>query len=209
MTSDLAAPTPSVLPTAHPDRAGWHAVARDPDLPSPGCYVLAEVEVEGERAIVIRGRDGVVRAFHNVCRHRGAEVLQEPCGSAVRLQCPYHAWVYDIDGGLRRARHTEDLDAFDPAAFGLTPIDVRIDAGTIFLRLTDLPQVPGGLLSPAELAAVRQPYRGASLLPGRAYRDPAVWRWERERWFRHDWLCLGRVDEAAPPAGPLVAEIDG
>ena len=52
---------------------GWHAAARVDDLPGSGTYVLADVD--GEQAIVIRGRDGTIRAFHNVCKHRGAQVL--------------------------------------------------------------------------------------------------------------------------------------
>ena len=48
--------------------------------------------------MVVRGRDEVLRAFYNVCRHRGTAVVEEPCGKAVRFQCPYHAWIYDLDG---------------------------------------------------------------------------------------------------------------
>ena len=62
----------------------------------PGTYFLATVD--DEPLIVVRGRDEVLRAFYNVCRHRGTAVVEEPCGKAVRFQCPYHAWIYDLDG---------------------------------------------------------------------------------------------------------------
>ena len=65
-------------------------------------------------------RDGVLRAFYNVCQHRGTAVVEEQCGKAVRFQCPYHAWIYDLDGKLIRAKHTEDLDDFSFDTFGLS-----------------------------------------------------------------------------------------
>ena len=68
--------------------------------------------VDDEPLIVVRGRDDVLRGFYNVCRHRGTAVVEEPCGKAVRFQCPYHAWIYDLDGSLIRAKHTDDLDDF-------------------------------------------------------------------------------------------------
>jgi phenylpropionate dioxygenase-like ring-hydroxylating dioxygenase large terminal subunit len=77
-------------------RRDWVMVAREEDVAEPGTYVL--VELDDDPLIVIRGRDRVLRAFHNVCRHRGTAVAEEPCGKVVRLQCPYHAWIYDLDG---------------------------------------------------------------------------------------------------------------
>jgi phenylpropionate dioxygenase-like ring-hydroxylating dioxygenase large terminal subunit len=187
-----------VLPTEL--RAGWRAVARESDVAEPGTYVVAEVD--GEGAIVVRGRDGVVRAFHNVCRHRGSQLVEQASGPLVRLQCQYHAWVYDLDGRLVRAKHTEGLEDFEFESFGLTPIDVEVADGTIYLRVRpeSLVPRPSGPLTGDELAAVRRPPLAASLLPGRAYHDAAVWSFERERWFGRDWLCLGRAEEA--PAVP-------
>ena len=92
-------------------------VAREEEVAEPGTYTL--VELDDDPLIVVRGRDGVLRAFHNVCRHRGTAVAEEPCGKVVRFQCPYHAWIYDLDGSLIRAKHTEDLDDFAFEDFGL------------------------------------------------------------------------------------------
>ncbi len=174
--------------------AGWTAVAREQDIPDPATYVL--VDVGSERAIVVRGRDGVIRAFHNVCKHRGTPVVEEATGCVPRFQCPYHAWIYDLSGNLVRARHTEDLDDFELADHGLTPIEVAVADGTIQLRLGAPAPRPTSLLTADEIAAVRRPYRAASLLPGRAYHDADIFAFERERWFRRDWVCVGRVEDA-------------
>jgi len=79
----------------------------------------------------------VIRAFYNVCRHRGTAVEERECGKAVRFQCPYHAWIYDLDGRLIRARHTEDLEDFSLETFGLTPIRAETWGGFVFLCFAD------------------------------------------------------------------------
>ena len=114
-------------------RHDWVMVAREEDVPEPGTYQL--VTLDGENLIVVRGRDGQVRAFHNVCRHRGTAVAEEACGKVVRFQCPYHAWIYDLDGTLIRAKHTEDLDDFSFDRFGLASVGLETWQGFIFLNL--------------------------------------------------------------------------
>ncbi len=114
-------------------RRDWIMVARDEDAPEPGTYTL--VELEGESIIVARGRDGTLRAFFNVCRHRGTPVAEDACGKVVRFQCPYHAWIYDLDGSLIRAKHTDDLEDFSLDAFGLAPVRLETWQGFVFLNL--------------------------------------------------------------------------
>jgi Rieske 2Fe-2S family protein len=114
-------------------RRDWVMVAREEDVAEAGTYLL--VELDDDPLIIIRGRDGVLRAFHNVCRHRGTAVAEEPCGKVVRLQCPYHAWIYDLDGSLIRAKHTEDLDDFSFESYGLAPVRLDTWQGFIFLSL--------------------------------------------------------------------------
>jgi Rieske 2Fe-2S family protein len=104
---------------------------------------LAVVDVAGESVLVTRGSTGELRAFYNVCRHRGSQVVPvdpagtvpEPC-SASALRCPYHSWTYDLAGRLLRAPHTEDVDDFDPAQFGLHPVGAATWGGFLFLHLT-------------------------------------------------------------------------
>ncbi len=114
-------------------RRDWIMVAREEEVAEPGSYTL--VELDDDPLIVVRGRDGVLRAFHNVCRHRGTAVAEEPCGKVVRFQCPYHAWIYDLDGSLIRAKHTEDLDDFAFEDFGLAAVRLDTWQGFVFLNL--------------------------------------------------------------------------
>jgi glycine betaine catabolism A len=114
-------------------RRDWTMVAREEEVAEPGTYVL--VELDDDPLIVVRGRDGVLRAFHNVCRHRGTAVAEDPCGKVVRFQCPYHAWIYDLDGSLIRAKHTDDLDDFAFEDYGLAAVRLDTWQGFIFLSL--------------------------------------------------------------------------
>ena len=104
---------------------------------------LAVIDVAGESILVTRTRDGQLKAFFNVCRHRGSQVVPvdpdagapAPCRVGA-LRCPYHSWTYDLTGRLLRAPHTEDVDDFRPEEFGLTEVGVDEWAGFLFLRLT-------------------------------------------------------------------------
>src|SRR6185436_11353153 len=94
---------------------------------------------------------------------------------------------------------------------GLTPMDVAVVDGVVHVRrlAATPPAVPQGLLTDAELDAVRKPYRAASLLPGRAYHDQAVHNLEREQWFRRDWVCVGRVEDTGQGLAPYETQLDG
>ena len=87
-----------------------------------------QVVLLGERALVIRGQDGVVRAFMNLCRHRGARVVdgaQGKCRGA--LVCPFHGWVYNLDGSLRGVSRPDTFgEGLDKSAFGLKPLELEI-----------------------------------------------------------------------------------
>ncbi len=111
----------------------WVMVAREEDTAEPGTYIL--VEVDGDALVVVRGRDAQLRAFHNVCRHRGTAVVEAPAGKVVRFQCPYHAWIYDLDGRLIRAKHTDDLDDFTFDGYGLAAVRLETWQGFVFVNL--------------------------------------------------------------------------
>ncbi|MFO1038034.1 MAG: aromatic ring-hydroxylating dioxygenase subunit alpha [Geminicoccaceae bacterium] len=114
---------------------GWIFVGLSCEIPEPGRWM--KVDIASESAIVLRGRDGAIRAFHNVCRHRGARICLGEKGRAARLVCSYHQWSYDLDGRLAKARHMgED---FDPSAFALKPIAIENVGGWLFLSLADEP----------------------------------------------------------------------
>ena len=110
----------------------WLMVDHVTRIPNPGDYFLFNVEKES--IIVIRGRDQEVRAFYNVCTHRGSRVCLEDEGSKKLLVCPYHAWSYDTEGNLKAARYMPD--DFDPKQSGLRPCYIKIYEGLIFLNLT-------------------------------------------------------------------------
>jgi len=111
----------------------WLCVGREEDAVGPGSYFLTEIN--GENLIVVRGNDGELRAFFNVCRHRGATLVTEPCGELARFQCPYHAWVYDLRGALKPPRYTDLLEGFDPAEWNLAPCRLATWQGFVFLNL--------------------------------------------------------------------------
>lgn len=113
---------------------GWVSAGREEDVLRPGQYFLAPIA--GENIIIARGNDGELRGFYNVCRHRGATIVDEESGTLPRFQCPYHAWVYDLEGRLKQPRHTELLVDFDPAEWGLIPVRVDAWQGIVFVDLS-------------------------------------------------------------------------
>ena len=110
----------------------WVCLGHAADIGESGDYAVEAIL--GHEVLLIRGDDGAVRAFHNVCRHRGHAVATG-CGNARRLTCPYHAWTYSSDGSLFHAPHTADVAGFDRATLGLRPIRLEIVAGALFVSL--------------------------------------------------------------------------
>ena len=79
----------------------WQLAARVDQLREPGQYVTWEIS--GEPVVIVRGSDGQLRGFFNVCRHHAAAVMTEPAGTAPHLRCPYHGWTYSLEGALKGA----------------------------------------------------------------------------------------------------------
>jgi Rieske 2Fe-2S family protein len=121
----------------------WFCVARSADLALPGKF--KKVQVGRESVLVLRGRDGLLRAFLNVCRHRGAQLCTEPEGELKRnLRCPYHSWTYALDGKLVAAPNigtlTDELGApIDRYRFGLVPVALTEWLGYAWVCLSDTP----------------------------------------------------------------------
>ncbi|WP_225028191.1 aromatic ring-hydroxylating oxygenase subunit alpha [Xinfangfangia pollutisoli] len=104
-------------------------------LDKPGAY--ATLQIGAYPVVVVRGTDNMIRAFHNVCRHRGQRLCSKTTGTTPKLVCPYHQWTYDLDGKLQYARDMgED---FDPAAFGLKKVHCADLGGMVFLCLAEVP----------------------------------------------------------------------
>ena len=140
----------------------WICAAHVSALAVPGDFVARELG--SESFFVIAGEDGEARAFYNVCRHRGSRLL-EGTGRAKRLvRCPYHAWAYGFDGGLRAAPHTEGLEDFDPACNGLRQIRTAVIGGLVLVDLSGRATDPGEHLG--DLAERLGHYRAAELQAG-------------------------------------------
>jgi phenylpropionate dioxygenase-like ring-hydroxylating dioxygenase large terminal subunit len=120
-------------------RKTWICVGRDDEVPNPGDYIKREIYPLEAEAIIARGKDGVVRAFHNACRHRGTALVREKCGNANGFVCPYHAWAYGLDGKLRAIPGAEYFPHVDRKTMTLVPIHLEIWNGFIFLNFDEAP----------------------------------------------------------------------
>ena len=117
----------------------WVFACAEAEVPKPGD--VKPIEIAGVPIFVVRGRDGAVRAFQNVCRHRGAQLIQAPCNRKV-LTCPYHAWTYGLDGKIRSRPHFHGAGQIDSFEDGGGPrldlVAVRAEQlfGCVFVNLS-------------------------------------------------------------------------
>jgi phenylpropionate dioxygenase-like ring-hydroxylating dioxygenase large terminal subunit len=109
----------------------WHYAGPLEWVADPGCFFAAQVS--HVPMAVVRGADGALRAFVNVCRHRGHLVVAG-AGCRSTLQCPYHAWTYDLDGSLRKAPRSEREPGFDPDGLSLLPVSVGTWGPFVFVN---------------------------------------------------------------------------
>jgi len=111
----------------------WLYAGRLSQLPANGSYFL--YTVDKENVIVLRDEQGAVRAFYNVCRHRGTRMCSEPEGQfSHSIQCPYHAWTYSLDGSLIGAPNMHEVIDFDKAQYSLHNVSTAIWEGCIFIN---------------------------------------------------------------------------
>ncbi len=116
----------------------WRVVCHKSALAKSGDY--ATTDIHGQGVLVVRGFDGVLRAFYNVCQHRAHELLRGSGTIGPVITCPYHAWAYGLDGNLRAARRSERVRNFDKRDFSLVPVRVQEFSGFVFVNLdTDAP----------------------------------------------------------------------
>ena len=111
----------------------WQLLGPVTYLYSAGDYLATEIA--GAKVFAIRDNDGKLRAFRNVCRHRGARLLPEGQGNCKRIRCPYHSWVYRLDGSLERTPWFGDDPNFDPGDWPLDEIYVDVWRGLVFVAL--------------------------------------------------------------------------
>ena len=109
----------------------WICVARVEEIDNPGDYMTRRII--DEPVVIARNAAGEINAFANVCRHRGVEVASGT-GNLEEFSCPYHGWLYDLDGRLVGAPYMKEADGFDPASCRLTPLGCDIWAGWVFVN---------------------------------------------------------------------------
>ncbi len=175
----------------------WIAAGRSDALPRPGDYALREVA--GESLILVRGRDERLRAFFNVCRHRGTRLCETESGRfAAGIQCPYHAWTYGLDGALLGAPHMADVPGFDRSAHPLREASAGERGGFVFVHLAPRPEPLEDVLRP--LLGRFAPWRLSELATSRriAYDVQANWKLIFQN-FSECYHC--------PPVHPALAKL--
>ncbi len=115
----------------------WQFAVHASEVENPGDYAV--FEIAGESLFAVRGRDGVVRTFYNVCQHRAHQLL-EGQGNTRLVVCPYHAWTYELTGGLRSGPNIRSVEGFDRSKICLTEIKTEEFLGFIFVNLD--PEAP-------------------------------------------------------------------
>ena len=116
----------------------WQVVGRADQVREPGQYITCELA--REPILVIRGNDGILHGFFNVCRHHAATVMPNAEGRTQTFRCPYHGWTYNLDGALIVTPDFAGVRNFDRSANGLIPVQAAIWEGLVFVKLS-----PGGL----------------------------------------------------------------
>ena len=117
--------------------SSWQMVGRLEQVAKPGAFLTADIA--GEPVLVVRGEDSVLRAFFNVCRHRAAPLLNEPCGIVTKLRCRYHGWTYDLAGKLRGTPEFDGVAEFQKEDNGLVLLAVATWGPFVWVHL-DSPQ---------------------------------------------------------------------
>jgi Rieske 2Fe-2S family protein len=115
----------------------WVLVGHQSEAARPGDFFVTKVA--GESLILVRDKSEQVRAFYNVCRHRGTRLCEDERGHGATIQCPYHAWTYGLDGRLVGAPHMDEVKGFKREQYSLQTVNVGLWEGFIFVNLRDKP----------------------------------------------------------------------
>jgi phenylpropionate dioxygenase-like ring-hydroxylating dioxygenase large terminal subunit len=127
-------------------RRAWLNVGRVEQLARNGSYFTKELAVASTSLVIARDMQGVIRAFHNICRHRGNKLVwsdfpnRETSGNCRQFTCKYHGWRYDLDGALRFVQQESEFFDLDRERFGLVPVHCEVWAGFIFVNLARQPE---------------------------------------------------------------------
>ncbi|MCA1403556.1 aromatic ring-hydroxylating dioxygenase subunit alpha [Ensifer sp. IC3342] len=184
----------------------WLFIGHDCEIPKAGNYFT--VQVGDYPIVVVRDRQGMIRALHNSCRHRGSRVCTQHRGSSAKLVCPYHQWTYELDGKLLFARQMPE--GFDPAQHSLKPVHCEMVGGYIFISFADKPmdfqpfrETVAAYLAPHRLGETKVAYESTIVEKGN-------WKlvWENNRECYH---CAANHPELCRtyPEAPTVTGVQG
>ncbi len=151
----------------------WLIAGMTCEIPAKGNFLT--LQIGKNPVLVIRGAEGQVHAFHNVCRHRGSRLCVSEKGKVAKLVCPYHQWTYELDGRLLFAGTEMGAD-FDMKEYGLKPIQVKTAGGYIFISLAENPPAIDDFL--ATLEHYMEPYdmENAKVAVQTTIREAANWK---------------------------------
>ena len=156
-------------------RPSWQIVCHQTDIPHAGDW--HGLDYLGESVIVIRGDDGAIRAFHNVCRHRASRIVDGSYGCAKKLVCPYHGWAYEKDGRLTGVPGKADYTTLDMSTLGLIPVECEVWRGFIFVRLESTGPSVAEMMAPYDHMVA--PYRFEEMKAvGRVTLRPRTVNWK-------------------------------
>jgi phenylpropionate dioxygenase-like ring-hydroxylating dioxygenase large terminal subunit len=113
----------------------WLNIAEAAEIPNAGDWIVREVGIRSVSLIIVRGSDGKIRAFHNICSHRGMKLVWADRGRGGKFSCPYHAWLYDATGALLNVPDEGCFSHVDKAESGLSPVRCDVWEGFIFVNL--------------------------------------------------------------------------
>src|SRR5271163_2219761 len=116
----------------------WLMAGRVDQVREPGCFCT--LEIAGEPVVVVRDESGVLRAFANVCRHRAAQVINQPDGKVTKLRCRYHGWTYDLAGRLRGTPEFDGVADFCREDNGLTEVRIETWGPFVWVHLGEHPE---------------------------------------------------------------------
>ncbi len=179
----------------------WQIACHVSDISEPGRFLC--FDMCGERALIMRSNDMEIRAFLNICRHRGSRLVSEVQGKCANaLVCPFHGWVYNLDGTLRGAARPESFPDLDKSQLGLKELEMEVWQGFVFVRFKPGPQATvAELLAPIEEEI--SAYRTAQHVP-----TDGIWTEETPV----NWKSIRDVDNEGyhvPLAHPALQDLYG
>ncbi|HYT91025.1 MAG TPA: SRPBCC family protein [Gemmataceae bacterium] len=156
--------------------ASWVVAGRADQVAEPGSFLTAEIA--GEPVLVVRDGQGVLRAFYNVCRHRAAQVINEPQGKLTKLRCRYHGWTYDLTGRLRGTPEFDGVADFCKEQQGLPPLAVEVWGPLVFVHNPPVEQAPplADFLAPLPARTAGLDLETLRFVARREYEMPCNWK---------------------------------